>query len=193
MSDISQVDLFLAELERRLDFLEEYGNLHIDAHINRAYATLTAVRSRCSQVSGEVIGAGQRRAKIMVETVEARYQDALAAKETLEQKAHTGISILESILSDFEERAYKMRNQGFAGAAGTLMDEGRRVIDEGVGHVKEKIDEGIDAARRAKETLAETIELAVSRAKEKGLIRYDDLPVPWVRIAAVFPKIQTMY
>src|ERR1700712_6103160 len=101
-----QVDLFLSELERRLDFLENYGNLNFDAGISRAYATLQAVRARCSQVSGEVIGAGRRRARIMVETVESRYHDALVAKETLNEKVNTGIGLLEGILSDFEARAY---------------------------------------------------------------------------------------
>ena len=175
----SQVDIFLSELERRLDFLENYGNLNIDAGICRAYSTLQAVRARCSQVSGEVIGEGRRRAKIMVETVESRYQDALAAKETLNEKVNTGIGLLEAILSDFEKRAYKMREQGFAGAAGSLMDEGRRVVDEGFGRAREVVDEGIERARKAAETLEEHIEHAILRAREKGLIRYDELPLPW--------------
>jgi adiponectin receptor len=181
-----KVDLFLSELERRLDFLENYGNLNFDAGISRAYATLQAVRARCSQASDEVLGAGRRRTKIMVETVEARYQEALAAKETLGDKVHVGINILEGILSDFEARAYKMRDQGFASTAGTIMDEGRRVVDsgrrkvdEGMKHAKEVVDEGIEAAKWAKLTLEEHIEAAVSRAREHGLIRYEDLPVPW--------------
>src|ERR1700709_2944431 len=37
---ILQVDIFLSELERRLDLLESYGNLEVDAGISRAYATL---------------------------------------------------------------------------------------------------------------------------------------------------------
>ena len=185
-----KVDIFLSELERRLDFLEHYGNLDVDAGISRAYATLQAVRARCSQVSEEVIGAGRRRARIMVETVESRYKEALAAKETLNDKVHTGIVLLDSILSDFEARAYKMREQGFAGAAGSLMDEGRRVVDEGIGRAREVVDEGIERARevvdegferarKAAETLEEHIEAAIQRAHEHGLIRYEDLPIPW--------------
>jgi adiponectin receptor len=174
-----KVDLFLSELERRLDFLENYGNLNFDAGISRAYTTLQAVRARCSQVSGEVIGEGRRRAKVMVETVETRYHDVLAAKETLNEKISTGIGLLEGMLSDFEARAYKMREQGFAGAAGSLMDEGRRVVDGGFERAHEIIDEGIERAKKAAESLEEHIQSAIARARENGLIRYEDLPVPW--------------
>lgn len=173
------MDLFLSELERRLDFLEKYGNLQLDSGISLAYATLQAVRNRCSQVSDEVIGAGKRRAKVMVETVEARYQDALVATGTLNEKVHTGIVLLESMLSDFESRAYKMRDQGFAGAAGTLIDEGRRVVDGSIERAREVVDEGIERAKKAAESLEEHIARAVKTAREKGLIRYEDLPVPW--------------
>jgi len=174
-----KLDVFLSELERRLDFLENYGNLNFDAGISRAFATLQAVRARCSQVSGEVIGAGRRRARIMVETVESRYQEALAAKETLNEKVYTGITLLESILTDFETRAYKMREQGFAGAAETLMGEGRRVVDEGFERAHEIIDEGFERAKKAAESLEEHIQAAINQARENGLIRYEDLPIPW--------------
>jgi adiponectin receptor len=177
-----KVDLFLSELERRLDFLENYGNLNFDAGISRAFATLQAVRARCSQVSGEVIGAGKRRAKVMVETVESRYQDALSAKESLSEKVNTGIGLLESILSDFETKAYKMREQGFAGlteGAGSLIDEGRRVVDEGIERAREVVDEGIERARKAAETMEEHIEAAIVLARKHKLIRYEDLPIPW--------------
>ncbi|KIN04607.1 hypothetical protein OIDMADRAFT_115900 [Oidiodendron maius Zn] len=175
-----QVDIFLSELERRLDLLESYGNLDLDSGINRAYATLQAVRARCSQVSGEVIGAGRRRARVMVETVESRYQDVLVAKETLNEKIHTGIMLLETMLSDFEARASKMREQGFAGAAGSLMDEGRRVVDEGIERAREVVvDEGFERARKAAETLEEHVQAAIQRARETGLLRYEDLPTPW--------------
>jgi adiponectin receptor len=162
-----------------LDFLENYGNLNLDSGISRAYATLQAVRARCSQVSGEFLDAGRRRAKIMVETVEGRYQDALVAKETLHDKVYTGIGLLEGILSDYESRAYKLRDQGFAGAAGTLMDEGRRVVDEGIERARGVVDEGFERARKAAETLEETVAQAIARARERGLIRYEDLPIPW--------------
>lgn len=174
-----KVDLFLSELERRLDFLENYGNLNIDSGISRAYATLQAVRARCSQVSEELMGAGRRRAQVMVETVESRYQDALAAKETLSEKVNEGIEVLEGMLSDFEARAYKMREQGFASAAESLMGEGRRVVDEGFNAAHEFIDEGIERAKKAAESLEEHIQFAIVRAREHGLIRYEDLPVPW--------------
>jgi adiponectin receptor len=115
----------------------------------------------------------------MVETVEGRYQDALVAKETLHDKVYTGIGLLEGILSDFESRAYKFRDQGFAGAAGTLMDEGRRVVDEGIERARGVVDEGFERARKAAETLEETVAQAIARARKHGLIRYEDLPIPW--------------
>jgi adiponectin receptor len=111
--------------------------------------------------------------------VEGRYQDALVAKETLHDRVYTGISLLEGILSDYEARAYKLRDQGFAGAAGTLMDEGRRVVDEGIERARGVVDEGIERARKAAETLEETVAQAIARAREHGLIRYEDLPIPW--------------
>lgn len=174
------MDIFLSELERRLDVLENYGNLNLDTGISRAYATLQDVRARCSQVSGEVIGAGWRRARVMVETIESRYQDALAAKETMGEKVNIGIGLLDGILSDFEARASKMREQGFAGAAGSLMDGGRRVVDEGIGRAREVVDEGIERAMKAAETMEEHIEAAIQRARENGLIRYEDLRSPGV-------------
>jgi adiponectin receptor len=126
-----------------------------------------------------VIGAGRRRARVMVETIESRYQDAMEAKETLNDKAHEGIGLLEKMLADFEAKAYKMREQGFSVAAGTLMDEGRRVVDGGFERAREVIDEGIERARKTAESLEEHIEAAIARAREHGLINYHDLPVPW--------------
>lgn len=174
-----KVDLFLAELERRLDFLEEYGEMNLDIGITAAYATLQAVRGRCSQVSGEVLDAGRRRAKIMVETVESTYQDALVASTTMSDKAHTGLILLEELLSDYETRALKLREQGFASAANTVIDGGRRMMDEGLQHAKEVVDESIEQARKAAATLEDKIAHAISSAKKNGLITFQDLPAPW--------------
>jgi len=173
-----QVDLFLTELERRLEFLETYGELTIDSSINRAYATLQAVRTRCSHVSGEVFGAGRRRVQVMVETVEARYQEALDAAESLNEKARVGIELLDGMLSDFENQAYKLRQHGLANAA-SLVDESRRVVDEGLGRAREVVDEGLEKAKRAAETLEDHIQHAVARARQHGLLSYEDLPMPW--------------
>ncbi len=195
------MDLFLSELARRLDFLESYGTLKLDAGIARAYATLETVRDSCSHVSGELIGAGRRRAKVLVETLESRYHGALAKRETLEQKIHAGIRLLEDVLAELEHGAYAIRDVNLGAVAGGLVDEGRRVVDEGLekgrrvvdeglekahkvvdeglGKAKVVVDDGLERARRAKEHLRENIEQAVARAREHGLIRYDDLPHPW--------------
>ncbi|KAI9865882.1 MAG: hypothetical protein M1813_001849 [Trichoglossum hirsutum] len=169
-----KVDLFLSKLERRLAFLESYGNLNLDAGISRAYVTLQAVRDSCCHVSGEFLGAGRKRAKVLVETLE-RHFDAMASRETMEQKIQTGIKLMEDLLADFESRAHAMREAGLGG----MVHEGRRRVDEGLERAREAVDEGMERARRAKENLRENIEQAINRAREHGLIKYEDLPHPW--------------
>ena len=165
----------MGELERRLDWLENYGNLHLDAGINRAYSTLAAVRDSCSHVSGELIDAGRKRAKVLVEVLETRYKDTLATRETLESKAQASMRLMEGLLTDFESRAHAVSDGGFT----AVMDEGWRRAEEGLRSAREVVDEGFERARRAKDTLKDSIEHAVKRAQEHGLIRYEDLPHPW--------------
>ncbi|KAI0512456.1 HlyIII-domain-containing protein [Xylaria bambusicola] len=178
-----KVDLFLSDLERRLESLESYGDLmHVDASIAKTFATLQAVKERCSHVSEEVIGAGRRRLQILVETLDARYQGALARAESMNEKARMGIELLDSMLDDFELRAIKLRDQGFANAAGaaeSLMGGGRRVMDEGLERARGVVDEGIGRAKRAAESVEEHVQSALNRAREQGLLKYDELPVPW--------------
>ena len=169
------MDLFISELEARLDWIESYGNLKFDSGINRAYSTLGAVRDSCSQVSGDLIGAGRRRAKILVETVETRYNDILATRETLEAKAQVGMRLMEGFLSEIEARAYAVRDSGLS----SVVDEGWRMAEESLGKAREVVDDGIERARRAKEALKESIEHAIKRAQVHGLLNYEDLPHPW--------------
>lgn len=173
------VDRFLAELGRRLEFLDHYGQLKIDTGLDRAYTTLHAVHDSCMHVSDEVIDAGRRRAKILVETIEERYRDVLATKETLEQKAREGVRLMENTLADFEARAYAMRDAGLGAVASDLLDSGRRHLDDAVTRAAELVDEGIDKARRAKDALETKVEQALKRAKEQGLLTYQDMPDPW--------------
>ncbi|KAI4191520.1 MAG: hypothetical protein L6R41_000054 [Letrouitia leprolyta] len=182
---IEQVDLFISELERRLDWIENYGNLHLDAGINRAYATLGAVRDSCSHVSGELIGAGRRRARILVDNVEDRYNNVLATRETLEAKAQAGMRLMEGFLTDLEARAQTVREARLA----EIVDEGWRLAEEGFEKAKEVVDESLEKARRAKQRLKDSVEHAIRRAQENGLIRYEDLPHPW----RVNPYIMTGY
>ncbi|KIE01972.1 hemolysin-III family protein, partial [Metarhizium majus ARSEF 297] len=178
-----KVDLFLSELERRLDFIESYyDDLGRDYSFSRAFATLQAVRTRCSQASEEVIGAGRRRLQIMVETLEMRYQETLTAAESMHEKARVGVDLLEEMLSEFEARAYKLREQGLAGAttaAEAFMDEGRRVAHESIERARGVMDEGLERARRAALSLEEHIQQAVAKARETRLLHYNDLPMPW--------------
>lgn len=163
-----KLDLFLTDLERRLEYWENYGELSLDSSISAAFSTLQAVRTRCSQVSEEVMGAGRRRLHVMVETLESGYHEAMAAAGSLNEKAKVGIELLDGMLQDFEEQAIRFRQKGLANAAETLMDEAHRVVDEGIGR-----------AIRAAESLEDHIQRAIARAREHGLLRYEDLPVPW--------------
>lgn len=177
-----KVDLFLSELERRLDFIERYGDMSREYSFSRAFSTLQTVRTRCSQASEEVIGAGRRRLHVMVETLETRYQETLAAAESLHEKACVGIDLLEGMLTEFEDGAHKLREQSFANAAtaaGAFMDEGRRVATESIGRAREVMDEGIERAKRAAQSLEEHIQQAVLLAKEGRLLAYHELPIPW--------------
>jgi adiponectin receptor len=173
-----RVDLFLSELERRLEWLENYRQeqaLQFDAKLKRGYAALQAVRDSCSQSSRELIwGAAKQRATILVETLETRYNDVLATRDTLEQKAQAGMRLMEGYLSELEARAHAQ--QGHISAA---FDEGWKRVDSSIAHTREILDEGIDRARRAKELMSESVSHALARAAETRLIRYEDLPVPW--------------
>ncbi|KAI4269997.1 MAG: hypothetical protein LQ337_006961 [Flavoplaca oasis] len=180
-----KVDLFVSELERRLAWIERYGNLRLDAGISRAYTTLGAVRDSCSHVSGELIGAGRRRARILVDTLEDRYNNVLVTRETLEAKAQAGMRVMEGFLSELEARAHAVKGTGLS----EIVDEGWRIAEEGFGRAKEVVDESLEKARRAKESLRESVEHAIKRAREHGLIRYEDLPHPW----RVNPHITTGY
>ncbi|KAF2196420.1 adiponectin receptor protein 1 [Delitschia confertaspora ATCC 74209] len=188
------VDRFLTELGCRLDFLEDYGHLKLDAGIEYAYSTLHAVRESCSKISDGALEAGKRRAGVFVETLEERYKEALATKDTLEQKVQEGVRILESYLTEFEARAYAVRDSGIGSVAQDFVEGGWHRLDESIkgakGVVDGVVDGGLDKARRAKdkarrakETIENTIEYAVEqaliRAKENGYIKYEDLPDPW--------------
>lgn len=172
------VDSFLQDLTRRLDFLQTYGQISLDGSIERAYTTLLQVRDSCGVVSDEVIGAGRRRAKVLVDTLDDHYKGALAKKESLETRAVQGIKLMEDMLSDFETRAYAMRDSNLT-AASELLDEGWRRAEKGMDRAREAVDEGIEKARRAKEALTLSIEAAITRARTHGLIKYEDLPDPW--------------
>ena len=172
-----RVDLFLTELERRLEWLENYRQdtiLHFDAKMKRGFAALQAVRDSCSHASGELMGAAKARTAILVDTLEDRYKDVIATKETFEQKAQASVRLMESYLSELESRALSQKSD-FSAA----LDEGWKKLDLTIGHAREVVDEGIDRARRAKHALQDSISNALKLASESRLIRYEDLPHPW--------------
>ena len=173
-----RVDLFLTALARRLDWLEKYRQeqlQHSDTKLQRGYAALEAVRDSCSHTSGELIwGAAKKRATILVETLETRYNEVIATKETLEQKAQTGMRLLESSLAELETRVHSPHSQISA-----AFGEGWKRVDSSLAHTREILDHGYDRARRAKDILTESISQALLRAAETRLIAYEDLPLPW--------------
>ena len=173
------VDGFLADLGRRLEMMETYGHLKIDGGVKRAQDTLHAVHERCKQTSDDIMGAGRRRAKTMVETLESRYQGALTKKATLEQKVQEGVKIMESVCSDLERRAYDMRNRSLSLTAHEILDSSKAYMDNASNKAAEMMSEGAVAARRAKERLTLKIEEAIAQARKNGLISYDVLPEPW--------------
>lgn len=171
------VDRFVAELGRRLEFLDQYGN--VDSGIERAYETLRTVHDSCAKVSDEMIDAGWRRARVFVETLEEGYRDALARKQTMEAKAREGVRLMESMLHDFETRAYELHSSGLSQVASDFLTSGKKHLDDGASRAAELMDEGLEKARLAKAALKGRVEHALKRAKEHGLIAYADLPDPW--------------
>jgi adiponectin receptor len=150
------VDVFLTELERRLDCLEEYGNLKFDQGIERAWNTLQDVRKIYRRVGVEVIGEGKRQARAIVEILESRYHEALEAKDTLPGKVAASVHFLDTLLEDFEARAHASFDR--------KVDQAKR---------------GMETIVDAKDKLAESIERAILAAKERRLITYEELPIPW--------------
>ncbi|KAI5284465.1 hypothetical protein KEM54_001308 [Ascosphaera aggregata] len=167
-----RVELFLAELERRLQWLEDYRQsqlFQVDSGLKRAYASLEAVRDACTVASGELMGGGKRRAEILVDMLESRYNDALATKETLEQKAQAGVKMMENFLNDLETH---VRDRGLYGT----LDDGWQALDSSLNHARELVGGEME---KAKEAMRESIEAAIALAKEKSLLSYYEIPHPW--------------
>lgn len=162
------LDRFLLDLGRRLEMVENYGQLKIDESKNYAYETLRTLHERCTHASDDILDAGRRRTKVLLETLDANYRGALARKETMEQKVAEGVRIAESLLADFEKRAYDLSKSSFAATASDMLDSAAEIVHDTA-----------DAARRAKKLLQDKIEEALVLAKKQGLITYDSLPDPW--------------
>ncbi|KAK5134332.1 hypothetical protein LTR08_006761 [Meristemomyces frigidus] len=188
--DVHQLlDCFIEDLGRRLEMVEDYGQLKIDEGMRFAYDTLHDVHTSCMHAGGEVVDAGRRRAKVLVATVESHYAGALARKETLEQKVLEGVKICEGILGDFEKRAYQLGSAGLAATASEMLDSGIAYADNAASKAAEMVSEGAEAAWKAKELLRLKIETAAEHARKHGLITYEHLPEPW----RVNPHILTGY
>jgi adiponectin receptor len=122
--------------------------------------------------------AGRRKARILVDILEDGYTDVLGRKETLEQKVLEGLKLMESLLVDYESRAYDLKEHGI-GSAYHLLDEGRHKVNEGLEIAKEVVDEGLDMAWRAAESIEIAVEAALAKAREQGLLKVHELPAPW--------------
>jgi adiponectin receptor len=130
-------------------------------------------------VSDGFIDVGRRKARVLVEILEGSYNEALARKETLEQKVHEGVHLLEDLLTEFESRAYDMKENAMGINPFGLIDEGRRRVDEGLEMAMEVVDAGLDMAWGAAETIEIAIERALAKAQQQGLLNVHDLPDPW--------------
>lgn len=183
------VDRFVADLGRRLEMMETYGQLKIDGGMKSAHSTLHAVHDRCVQVSDDIIDAGRRRAKVMVDTFESHYQGALARKDTLEQKVKEGVRLMESACSDLERIAYNMRTGGLASTAHGMLDSGKAYMENASTKAAEVMSEGAEAARRAKMMMKVKVDAAIQHARKHGLLTYEMLPEPW----RVNPHIKSGY
>ena len=170
-----QVDLFLSELGSRMDRIQNYGNIKLDVGIHRALMTLERVRAACPSVSGEVMDIGRVQTQLLVDILEARYNDVLTTKETLEAKAYASIRLMEGFLAELENRAQTVREVGITGIVG----EGRRRAEESLKTARVAVDEGFERARLAKAAMRLSIDNAIQRARESGLLKYEDLPIPW--------------
>jgi adiponectin receptor len=153
--------------------------LTYDSGVEYAWTTLLNVRDSCANISDGALEAGRRRAAVFVETLEERYTEALETKETLGEKVLEGIILMDSYLTDFEHRAYALKDGSISAYAHDFYEGGRRRVDEGLEIAKGVVDGGLDKARRARETIEHAVQRALARAKEHGLIHYDDLPEPW--------------
>jgi len=173
------VDSFLSDLGKRLEMVETYGHLKFDKGVKRLHETLHAVHDACMHVSDEVIDAGKRRHKILVETLEAHYRDALTTRASLEQKVQEGVKMLESHLASLEQRAYDLQKTGLAATAHDMLDSGMAYMDATSAKAAELVSEVAVAARKAEEQLKVRIEEAISHARKHGLITYEMLPEPW--------------
>ncbi|KAF2644189.1 IZH family channel protein-like protein [Massarina eburnea CBS 473.64] len=162
---------FLADLNFRLDAIDSYGHLGLDTGVDYAHSTLLAVRESCSKISDGALEVGRRQASVFVETLESRYQDALEKKETLADKVLEGILLMEDWVTDLEARAYAIRDAGLE-TANQEFERAKGYVDAGFGkahQARQSIELRIDNA----------VERALTRAKEHGLVRFEDLPAPW--------------
>ncbi|SMR55241.1 unnamed protein product [Zymoseptoria tritici ST99CH_1E4] len=183
------MDGFLSDLGRRLEMLETYGHLKLDEGVKSVHETLRHVHDRCLHVSDDILDAGRRRSKVLVDTLESHYRDALTKKVTLEQKVQEGVKMLEYSLAALEQRAYHMRKAGLTATAHGMIDSSIAYMETGAFKASEIVSEGAEAARRAKEALKAKVDAAIVHARQHGLISYEMLPEPW----RVNPHIKNGY
>ena len=108
---------------------------------------------------------------MLVSILEEKCNYVIPTKQTLEAKAQAAMRIMDTFLTDIEIRASKRGTK-----LSEILDEGRRLAGEGFEKAKEVIDE---AAKTTKKALKESIDQAIKRAQEHGLLKYEDLPHPW--------------
>lgn len=159
--------------------LETYGHLKFDEGVKSVHEILRTVNERCGRVSDDLMDAGRRKHKVLVDTLEAHYRDALTKKDTLEQKVQVGVKVLEANLAALEQKAYDLRQAGLSKAAQEMLDSSIAYMDRTSSKAAVIVSEGADAARRAKERMKIKVDTAIAHARKHGLITYEMLPEPW--------------
>ena len=107
----------------------------------------------------------------IVETAYPAYRERLPTRDSLESKASECVQLLEGFLGDLEGRAQAMKDAGIF-----AFDESWKKAGDGLKSAREFVD---DSFGKAKESLKHSIAYAKTKARESGLIRYEDLPTPW--------------
>lgn len=93
---------------------------------------------------------------MLVEVLESRYADILQGRETIAAKVSHGVEFLSGLLADIES-----------------------TIDATVSREIDSAKRGFATVVDVKNELAESIEKAITSAREKRLITYEELPWPW--------------
>jgi adiponectin receptor len=184
-----QLNQFVTDLTTRSDVLSMIGKdqkYKLDAGTSRAYAAIHSAKEPRFNLSGHSsVNRPRARAVTLignVENVYSAYRKRLPTIGSLEAKTYACIHLLESFVGNAESSLYTVRtasyqafNENWKFVEGSLTG-GLKSAREGLKSARKFVDEPFETA---KASLKQSILHAKQKAKERGLIRYEDLPTPW--------------